>query len=256
MDRTMNGHRIAQLLGWTLLLSAALSLPASVLAKVPNQAALVIQLSDGRLETRCVPLDGQKMNGADLLTRSGLDVIVDAASGMGLIVCQIEGDGCDFPAEPCFCQCMGGGECTYWNYFYREAGADQWTYSALGAAMHQVQPGSVEGWVWGDGHTPPATDLTFASICTPPTATPTPTTPPPTSLPTDPPPAATTSPSATPPPASLPTATTAPPTPAPMPTPTPAPAPDPGQDLSGYWPFGLIVIGFALISAFVWFRRR
>ncbi len=202
-------------------------------------------------------------------------MIIDPASGMGLIVCQIEEVGCNHPAEPCFCQCMGGGECTYWNYFYREPGEGDWTYSALGAAMHKVKAGSVDAWVWGDGHTPPATELGFEAICVPPTPVPSVTPEPlPTALP-----APTVTPTAAG--AAMMLATdvntaTAPPTPtllkgnavaaaspsptsqatAPPPTATPAPTPTSGQGLAGYWPFGLMILGLAAAGAIVWLRRR
>ncbi len=96
---------------------------------------------------------------------------MDASGGMGITVCQIAGVGCAHPAEPCFCQCMGGETCAYWNYYYRDSGEADWTYSALGALLRKVQPGAVEAWVWGDGKTPPSTDWTFEAICSPATVT-------------------------------------------------------------------------------------
>jgi len=251
-----------------LCLVSAVSV-AGILADGPAQAGIVVQLDDGRVETRCVDFEEDEIRGAELLARSGLDYAIDPASGMGLIVCQIEGVGCAHPVEHCFCQCMGGGECIYWNYFFKEPGDYDWTYSALGAAMHRVRAGSVDAWVWGDGHTPPAAELNFEAICGSPTPAPSETPEPPaparptvtltaaaaaTPLATEP-PSATAMPSASVAPAS-PSPTSQATATAPPPAASPSPTPDSGQNLPGYWPFGLMVLGLAAIGAIVWLRRK
>jgi hypothetical protein len=246
------------LFSWALFL-ALVSLPKSASAQEPNQAALVVQFDGDRLETRCIAFNGDTVTGDKLLALSGLDVLIDASGGMGVTVCRVEGLGCDFPTEHCFCQCMGGGPCAYWNYFYRDPGSDAWIYSPLGAGLHKVKPGSVEAWVWGDGHTPPSADLTFETVCAVPTA-PVPTSTPrletqasasPTAIIPEATPVlvATQAPTPTPTASFIPT--TPPPTLAPIPSPTPATA----QNLSSYWPFGLIVLALAVISGVVRFRR-
>jgi len=131
----------------------------------PNRAGLVVRYEDGRVETRCVELQAAEITGADLLVQSGLDAIVDASSGLGITVCRIEGQGCDYPSQPCFCSCSGTGPCAYWNYYYRDAAGSDWTYAPLGALLRKVKSGSVDAWVWGDGNTPPAADLTFEAVC-------------------------------------------------------------------------------------------
>jgi hypothetical protein len=251
-------------LGSFLFLLAVLGLPDAIVADEPNQAGLAIQFGDGRVETRCVPFAEEEITGADLLlTYSGLETIVDASSGMGITVCQLEGEGCTYPAEACFCQCMGGGECAYWNYFYREPDSSEWTYSALGAVLRKVRHGSVEAWVWGDGTEPPSFEGSFESMCAAPTVEPSATMKPttavepsaapeqPTAGPTA---AATLPPSAEPPePAST---TAAPPTnTVVLPTPTQMPEAAPAQTLASYWPFGLMVLGLVAIGLFVRFRR-
>lgn len=241
-----------------VLLSAVTPLVA-VFADEPNQAGLVAQLEDGSVVTRCVSFNEDELTGADLLTRSGLNVVLDPASSMGITVCQIEVIGCAHPAEPCFCQCLGGSECAYWNYFYRDAGELEWVYSALGAALRKVRHGSLEAWVWGDGHTAPDDTLTFEAICTPPTAEPTQTSVPPTAEPTQ----------TSVPPTAVPAAATAAPTveevPTQLPTTAPAttalalpttpPATDTNQNLAGYWPFGLMVLVLVTVGVLVWLRR-
>jgi hypothetical protein len=254
---------------WSLIWTAA--------ADEPNQAGLVVQFEDGRVETRCVSFEGDQITGADLLALSGLDAIVDPSSGMGVTVCQIQGEGCPYPAEPCFCQCMGGGDCAYWNYFFRDVGEANWTYSALGAAIHKTKPGSVEGWVWGDGHSPPAQELTFELICAPPTPDPTATSEPAATSPatataqaTASKPATTAisttvtaSPSETPRPTDPPTglpATIAPPSGPTRPAASSSPATlqgaTPASGLSSYLPFGLMIAALAVVAGLVWFLRR
>ena len=254
-------QKILWLLGCLLLLLATFGLPGATMADEPNQAGLVVDFGDGRVETRCISFDEDEITGADLLlTYSGFDMVIDASSGMGITVCQLEGEGCAYPSEHCFCQCMGGGACAYWNYFYREPGSSEWTYSALGAVLRKVRHGSVEAWVWGNGTTPPSFEGSFASICAAPTAEPTATTEPttsvettvspepPTAAPTD---RATQSPATnTPEPTgtALPAATTIPP------TPTETPEPDAAGTLASYWPFGLMLLGLVAIGLFA--RRR
>ena len=254
-------------LGCLLFLLATLGLPGATMADEPNQAALIVEFGDGRVETRCIPFNKEEITGADLLlTYSGFDMVIDASSGMGITVCQLEGEGCAYPSQHCFCQCMGGGECAYWNYFYREPGSSEWTYSALGAVLRKVRHGSVEAWVWGDGTTPPSFEGSFASICVAPTAelagsaepgastepaatvTPTASPEPPTAAPTT---KATLSPATkTPEPTgtALPAATTVPS------TPTRTPEPDAARTLTSYWPFGLMLLGLVAIGLFA--RRR
>ena len=273
--QTMFKMRYLWLAGLMALFLAGTLPPAGALASEPNQAGLVVQSEDGQAQTRCIAFEEDQLNGADLLSRSGLDVVLNPASSMGITVCRIEGLGCDYPAEHCFCQCMGGSGCTYWNYFYREPGGSEWIYSALGAAVHKVQPGSVEGWVWGDGHSPPPDDLSFETICMPATPTVAPgdaegptDTPEPTALPTTADavadratvtavPSQQTAPTRTPaaqPPATAP-APTEPVAVTPLPTPTPPPEAGGSQDLAGYWPFGLMLLSLGLVGAVVWFRR-
>ncbi|MGD2205408.1 MAG: hypothetical protein PVH17_01400 [Anaerolineae bacterium] len=237
----------------TLLLMILLAFSEPALADEPNQVGLVIQFDEERVETLCLAFDGDEIRGDRLLAHSSLDVIVDASSSMGVTVCQIEGQGCAYPAEHCFCECMGigGSGCAYWNYFYRDPGAEDWTYSALGAVLRQAKPGSVEAWVWGDGHISPADTLTFEAICGLPTASaalaaqspesPTPVT----AIAT----VGAPNPTPTRPPA---TPSAVPPSPT---TPAPESGADANLDLSRYWPFGLMVLGLLTIGAIVWLRR-
>jgi hypothetical protein len=168
----MNGQRRAMsLVILTLLL---MLFPASVHSGDPNRIALVVRFGDGSVHTQCVEFSEAKITGLDALTRSGLGVIYQA-SGSSATVCKIQNVGCNYPSQPCFCQCSGGSTCIYWSYWHQKGGA--WQYSQLGASSYTVSNGDVEGWVWGAGSPnsapqPPVVD--FNSVCAPPpTATPT-----------------------------------------------------------------------------------
>lgn len=235
-------------------------LPSGATADETNRAGLVILFGDGRVESRCVAFEQEEITGAELLAHSGLDTIIDASRGMGITVCSIEGVGCVYPVEPCFCQCMGGGECAYWNYFYRDPGETEWIYSALGAVLRKVRPGSIEAWVWGDGKAPPPAELDLDDVCTPPSPTPTleaqrdggTGTP---GVPTPSPVAIAASPTEMQEPTRVPTNVPTVAVPLSSPTPSTVPVADTGQTLASYWLFALMILGLALVGMFVWLRR-
>lgn len=142
-----------------LLLTAT---PAA--AQEEKRAGLVIVHGDGRVTTQCIAFAEDAISGADLLTRSGFDLSIEASS-MGATICRIDGEGCAFPGEACFCQCQGS-PCVYWSYWRLDAG--EWRYSNLGAGNTVVRAGDVDGWRWGQGavdkaEAPPA--VTFQEIC-------------------------------------------------------------------------------------------
>lgn len=138
-----------------------------------GRAALVLRGPDGSVQQACVLLRGSRTNGEQLLLDSGWEVSLDAANPMGSIVCSIEAQGCQFPAEDCFCQCANLGSCSYWAYFV--SGAEgQWTYSPLGARSQPVRAGDLHAWVWVSGtSTEPGAqqallpELTFEEVCPP-----------------------------------------------------------------------------------------
>lgn len=134
---------------WTVpLLMALLALPAaSGQTGGTSRVGLVVQFGDGILYTGCVEFSEPAISGHDVLARAGLGVMAEF-TGMGAAVCKIEGDGCDFPADLCFCRCQGS-PCVYWVYHHLADGA--WQYSGFGASTHQVSDGDVEGWAWGEG---------------------------------------------------------------------------------------------------------
>lgn len=149
-----------------LLVLALLALPllgsSALQTDGPNRAAVVVRAGDDQVESRCVSFAEESISGHELLSRSGLDYVVNAA-GAGVMVCSIAGQGC--PANDCLCHCQGE-PCTYWSYWRR--GDEGWLYAGLGASMSEVSHGAVDGWSWGPSSAtsaiePPALD--FADIC-------------------------------------------------------------------------------------------
>lgn len=183
----MKSRRHVAYLSWIVLLLLALAGPGplSARAQEPNRVGLVLQFSDGSVFSACVAFSEPSISGYEVLRRAGLDVVAEFY-GMGAAVCKIGNDGCDFPAQICFCQCTGS-PCVYWAYHHLVDGA--WQYSGFGASNYQAHHGDVEGWAWGEGSPqqgvqPPV--MTFEQLCGPPPATATPISPTPTPVPPSP----------------------------------------------------------------------
>lgn len=143
-------------------------------AQGPNQIGLVVIHGDGSTVTRCIEFSEPELRGYDLLQHANLELSINADS-MGTVICSIDGEGCTFPQEDCFCG-MNQDPPRYWSYWRVENG--QWIYSNLGSSSSIVKPGAIEGWVWGTGdedeaQSPPPYSLDM--ICAPATATPQPT---------------------------------------------------------------------------------
>ncbi len=141
----------------------------------PHRAGLLIVHSAGRVSQRCVEFTEDSIDGLVLLQRSGLDLNVDATNSVGVAVCRIDNEGCAFPDQECFCECLGA-TCVYWSYWRLASGGD-WQYANMGASSGIVKDGDIDAWVWGAGTgaaslLPP---VSFDDICAPvaPTATPT-----------------------------------------------------------------------------------
>jgi hypothetical protein len=131
----------------------------------PARAAVVIQVQ-GKTDTYCVALPESGATGLDALQATGRDLNV-MAGPLGAAVCRLEGQGCSYPAEHCFCQCQGAA-CRYWAYFFLNESGD-WQYSGMGMAGRPLQDRAVEGWLWTDGSNQTPTGslpaVTFDSIC-------------------------------------------------------------------------------------------
>lgn len=114
-----------------------------------HRAALVVTHGDGSTETACIRFAEDELNGIELLERSGLPHAVEfSRSQDSYALCSLDGEGCDYPDEPCFCQPR------YWSYWSREA--ETWVLHPVGISQWSVTDGSLFGTRWGDGTTAPA----------------------------------------------------------------------------------------------------
>lgn len=135
----------------------------SARADGPNQVGLVVDFGNGSLTTRCIAFEEAEISGYDVLRRSGLSLVVQEVSGMGVTICDIEGTS-ECSASNCFCQCQGM-DCLYWRYYYLSN--DSWQYAPMGAAARTVGHGDVEGWAWGEENASggPLPLIPFDQIC-------------------------------------------------------------------------------------------
>lgn len=146
----------------------------AVAGQALHHAGVVIVFPDGT-DTYCVSFEEDELSGAELLQRTGLSLVLSGFGGLGSGVCRIDDVGCSDPGD-CFCQCRGA-DCHYWTYY--ELDGEAWRFQNIGLSAHRVRDGDVDGWVWGNGHTPPGTTAieTLCSAVRPPplpTATPAP----------------------------------------------------------------------------------
>jgi hypothetical protein len=133
---------------WLGALLLALALAAAAQAQpAEGRAGLVVQYGDGEVQTACVRFGEPEISGIELLERSGIPAVVQGGS-MGAAVCKIGPEGCDYPAESCFCE-RDGARSTYWAFYSLEGG--DWSYAILGAGGVSVRDGTVHGWAWGEG---------------------------------------------------------------------------------------------------------
>jgi hypothetical protein len=116
-------------------------------SQVDHQAGLIVQHQDGSLVLKCINFQGDEITGEQLLQLSEIPYVSDVTNPMGSKLCSIDGQGCNFPAEKCFCQCGNSGPCTYWAYFVLNQ-EGKWVYSPLGVKGRIVHNGDVDAWAW------------------------------------------------------------------------------------------------------------
>jgi hypothetical protein len=156
-------------LGWAVaFVMIGLLLPSTASAQEDNRVGLVITHDDGSNIQQCVSFSESEISGLQVLERSSLDLNYDAGNAMGASICRIDGEGCSFPQDDCFCQCLEP-PCRYWSYW--TLGEADWNYSSIGASNHSVSDKDVEAWVWSEGtingnaERQPPDGLTFDQIC-------------------------------------------------------------------------------------------
>ncbi len=147
--------------------SALVSIAPGQAQSPRHRAGVVVQYADQSIDTRCVEFDEPEINGYELLRRSELPLVI-APGSFGVTVCKIGDEGCNYPAQSCFCQCENiNATCIYWISFVQVDGA--WKYATLGASNTKVKDGDMQAWVWGAGKadgasvSPPA--MTIDQVC-------------------------------------------------------------------------------------------
>lgn len=139
-------------MGVVVVLSGIGSLRA--IAQAPERVGLVIQFDDDTIIASCLNIEGQTMNGQDILQLSGFELDLYYDANQEVAVCRLNEQGCD--PNQCFCHFPN-----YWSYWHADGG--DWVYSGRGSSTYIVQPGTVEGWRWGSGDPPP--QISFEQIC-------------------------------------------------------------------------------------------
>jgi hypothetical protein len=157
---------------------------------------------------RCVAFAGASLSGEQVLKQSGIPYQTVSFGGIGLAVCQVDGEPAEFPPS-CWTTTS-----PFWTLFVARKGAS-WTPSSLGISAQVFRDGDSEGLRF-EAQTAPVAPTIYGN-CT--TATPPPVTPRPTrSL----------APTPVPTPARTATASTPEATSSPDPSASPSPAPSAG----------------------------
>jgi hypothetical protein len=124
-----------------------------------NRAGLVVRYGDGRVEEMCVFFDEPTISGLELLERSGVTFVAERSS-LGSAICKIDGQGCDYPSEDCFCEYPN-----FWGYWARDEGDAVWNFSDTGASDREIESGSMDGWSWGPNGAPAPPLARFEDVC-------------------------------------------------------------------------------------------
>jgi hypothetical protein len=120
---------------------------APALAQGPNVAGLIVDYGDGRVSYAVIPFEEDQINGLDLLSRSGFDVVSVGFGGLGDAVCQVGNTGCS--VDDCrtrMCQ-TSDADSPFWQF--SKLGDDgEWLFVATGASGARVHDGDIYAWSW------------------------------------------------------------------------------------------------------------
>jgi hypothetical protein len=142
--------RLWLLISLAALLAGVLLAPAPTLAGDQlHHAGLVVRDAQGRMTYAWVPFAEEKIDGIDLLHRSGIPVVTVGFGALGEGVCSIAGQGCGVAeCRRTVCQ-ASTADAPYWQYFQQDRSDPAvWTWQPLGASSSSVEDGDVFGWSW------------------------------------------------------------------------------------------------------------
>jgi hypothetical protein len=138
---------------------------AVLLGALPAQAAkagIVVDLGNGNVITECVKFHAPTITAFDLLQLSGLEFTFQNFGSLGAAICSIDGAGCQFPAEACFCQCTGTGPCNFFGFYKLQNG--QFVFSDVGVSSSVLRNKDVIAFSFGENATAPA-PVSIQDIC-------------------------------------------------------------------------------------------
>ena len=145
--------RLWVLISLAVLLAGVMLAPRPTLADEElHHAGLVVRDAHGRMTYAWVPFAEDKINGIDLLRRSGIPVVTVGFGALGDGVCSIAGQGCSVAdCRRTVCQ-ASTADAPYWQYFAQDpVDPAVWTWQPLGASSSTVEDGEVFGWSWTSG---------------------------------------------------------------------------------------------------------
>jgi hypothetical protein len=142
-----------------VVLVAALQPTHDAIGAAKHKAGVVVRHGDGTVDKMCVFFDEPTISGLDLLDRSGASY-VEEKSALGSAICKLDGEGCGYPSEDCFCEYPN-----FWGYWVRDPDVSKWEFASTGAADHDVRDGSVDGWSWGKDGKPAPPKVAFDEVC-------------------------------------------------------------------------------------------
>lgn len=142
-----------------VVLVAALQPAHDAIGASKHRAGVVVRHGDGTVDKMCVFFDEPTISGLDLLDRSGSAYVAEK-SALGSAICKLDGEGCGYPSEDCFCEYPN-----FWGYWVRDPGASTWEFASTGAADHDVRDGAVDGWSWGKDGKPSPPNVAFDEVC-------------------------------------------------------------------------------------------
>jgi hypothetical protein len=129
-----------------ILLSACSPAGTPTLAETGRTVVIIVGPDHSGRPT-CVTFPGAEVSGKELLDLAGIPTTLDERNPMGALVCAIDGQGCEYPAKPCLCECQGLGDCAYWASFVRTP-PGSWTYAGQGVSTQRLRSGDLYAWVW------------------------------------------------------------------------------------------------------------
>ncbi|MFM9105138.1 MAG: hypothetical protein ACKOWF_00365 [Chloroflexota bacterium] len=137
---------LAWALGLALLLLAGASAGQARAGEQVNHAGVIVRQADGSFVYGYVAFTEDRIDGVELLRRSGIPLVTTGFGGLGEAVCSLDGQGCGLSA----CRrsvCQGGPNAPYWQYF-RQDGAGGWKPLLMGGSGTPVRDGDIDGWSW------------------------------------------------------------------------------------------------------------